>query len=124
LRSETSLVQTIGRAARNAEGEVIMYADSVTPSMERAINETERRRTVQQKYNEEHGITPKTIIKGVHDIIEIGSKADKDKPVSRMSKMEKEAEIKRLTSEMKQAAKMLEFELAAILRDKINKLRK
>ncbi len=124
LRSETSLVQTIGRAARNAEGEVIMYADSVTPSMERAINETERRRTVQQKYNEKHGITPKTIIKGVHDIIEIGSKADKDKPVSRMSKMEKEAEIKRLTSEMKQAAKMLEFELAAILRDKINKLRK
>ncbi len=124
LRSETSLVQTIGRAARNAEGTVIMYADSVTPSMERAIFETERRRTVQQKYNEEHGITPKTIIKDVHDIIEIGSKADKDKPVSRMSKMEKEAEIKRLTQEMKQAAKMLEFELAAILRDKINKLRK
>ena len=124
LRSETSLVQTIGRAARNAEGEVIMYADSVTPSMERAINETERRRTVQQRYNEEHGITPKTIIKGVHDIIEIGSKADKDKPKSKMSKMEKEAEIKRLTQEMKQAAKMLEFELAAILRDKINNLRK
>jgi len=124
LRSETSLVQTIGRAARNAEGEVIMYADSVTPSMERAINETERRRTVQQKYNQEHGITPKTIIKGVHDIIEIGSKADKDKPKSRMSKMEREAEIKRLTQEMKQAAKMLEFELAAILRDKINNLRK
>ena len=124
LRSETSLVQTIGRAARNAEGEVIMYADSVTPSMERAINETERRRTIQQKYNEEHGITPKTIIKGVHDIIEIGSKADKDKPKSKMSKMEREAEIKRLTQEMKQAAKMLEFELAAILRDKINDLRK
>lgn len=124
LRSETSLVQTIGRAARNAEGQVIMYADSVTPSMERAINETERRRTVQQKYNEEHGITPKTIIKEVHDIIEIGSKADKEKPLSRMSKMEREAEIKRLTNEMKQAAKMLEFELAAILRDKINRLRK
>ena len=124
LRSETSLVQTIGRAARNAEGQVIMYADSVTPSMERAINETERRRTVQQNYNEEHGITPKTIIKEVHDIIEIGSKADKEKPLSRMSKMEREAEIKRLTAEMKQAAKMLEFELAAILRDKINKLRK
>ena len=124
LRSETSLVQTIGRPARNAEGQVIMYADSVTPSMERAINETERRRTVQQKYNEEHGITPKTIIKEVHDIIEIGSKADKEKPLSRMSKMEREAEIKRLTAEMKQAAKMLEFELAAILRDKINKLRK
>ena len=124
LRSETSLVQTIGRAARNAEGEVIMYADSVTPSMERAINETERRRAVQQKYNEENEITPKTIIKGVHDIIEIGTKADREKPVSRMSKQEREAEIKRLTHEMKQAAKMLEFELAAILRDKINKLRK
>ena len=123
LRSETSLVQTIGRAARNAEGEVIMYADSVTPSMERAIFETERRRTIQQKYNEENGIIPKTIIKDVRDIIEIGSKADKEKPISKMSKLEKEAEIKRLTSEMKQAAKMLEFELAAILRDKINKLR-
>ena len=123
LRSETSLVQTIGRAARNAEGQVIMYADSVTPSMERAINETERRRTIQQKYNEENGITPKTIIKDVHDIIEIGAKADKEKPISRMSKMEREAEIKRLTAEMKQAAKMLEFELAAILRDKIAKLR-
>ena len=123
LRSETSLIQTIGRAARNAEGEVIMYADSVTPSMERAIFETERRRAIQQKYNEENGITPKTIIKDVRDIIEIGSKADKEKPVSRMSKMEKEAEIKRLTQEMKQAAKMLEFELAAILRDKIAKLR-
>ena len=123
LRSETSLVQTIGRAARNAEGEVIMYADSVTPSMERAIFETERRRTIQQKYNEENGIIPKTIIKDVRDIIEIGSKADKEKPISKMSKLEKDAEIKRLTSEMKQAAKMLEFELAAILRDKINKLR-
>ncbi len=124
LRSETSLVQTIGRAARNAEGMVIMYADSVTKSMERAIFETERRRAVQQKYNEDNGITPKTIIKDVHDIIEIGSKADKEKPLSKMSKMEKEAEIKRLTYEMKQAAKMLEFELAAVLRDKINKLRK
>ena len=123
LRSETSLVQTIGRAARNAEGQVIMYADAVTPSMERAIFETERRRAIQQKYNQENGIVPKTIIKDVRDIIEIGSKADKDKPISKMSKLEKEAEIKRLTSEMKQAAKMLEFELAAILRDKINKLR-
>ena len=124
LRSETSLVQTIGRAARNAEGTVIMYADSVTPSMERAISETERRRTIQQKYNDEHGITPKTIIKDVYDIIEIGSKVDKDKPVSKMSKLEREAEIKRLTNEMKQAAKILEFEHAAILRDKIEKLRK
>jgi len=124
LRSETSLVQTIGRAARNAEGTVIMYADSVTPSMERAISETERRRTIQQKYNDEHGITPKTIIKDVYDIIEIGSKVDRDKPVSKMSKLEREAEIKRLTNEMKQAAKILEFEHAAILRDKIEKLRK
>ena len=123
LRSETSLVQTIGRAARNAEGKVIMYADNVTPSMERAIFETERRRGVQQKYNIEHGITPKTIIKDVHDIIEIGTKVKDDKPVSRMSKLEREAEIKRLTNEMKQAAKILEFEHAAMLRDKINKLR-
>ena len=123
LRSETSLVQTIGRAARNAEGQVIMYADSVTPSMERAIFETERRRAIQQKYNKENGITPKTIIKDVYEILEIGQKVEKDKPVSRMSKMEREAEIKRLTNEMKQAAKILEFEHAAMLRDKINKLR-
>lgn len=123
LRSETSLVQTVGRAARNAGGEVIMYADSVTPSMERAITETERRRTIQKKYNEDHGITPKTIIKDVRDIIEIGSKVKNDKPVSKMSRPEREAEIKRLTNEMKQAAKILEFEHAAYLRDKINKLR-
>ena len=123
LRSETSLVQTVGRAARNAEGQVIMYADSVTPSMERAINETERRRAIQQKYNLDHGIVPKTIIKDVYDIIEIGTKVKGDKPISRMSKVEREAEIKRLTNEMKQAAKILEFEHAAMLRDKINKLR-
>lgn len=123
LRSETSLVQTIGRAARNAEGTVIMYADSVTPSMERAITETERRRAIQQKYNEENGITPKTIIKNVHEVLEIGTKV-KEKPVSKMSKIEREAEIKRLTKEMQAAAKILEFEYAATLRDKINKLRK
>ena len=123
LRSETSLVQTIGRAARNAEGTVIMYADNVTPSMERAIFETERRRKIQQKYNDEHGISPKTIIKDVRDIIEIGSKPKEEKPVSKMSRVEREAEIKRLTNEMKQAAKILEFEHAAFLRDKINKLR-
>ncbi len=123
LRSETSLVQTIGRAARNADGTVIMYADSVTPSMENAIRETERRRSIQQQYNEEHGIVPKTIVKDVRDIIEIGQKVDRNKPVSRMSKMEREAEIKRLTAEMKQAAKILEFEIAAQLRDKINRLR-
>ena len=124
LRSETSLVQTIGRAARNAEGQVIMYADSVTNSMERAITETERRRSIQQKYNEENGITPKTIIKNVHEIIEIGTKPKTDKAISKMSRMEREAEIKRLTYEMKQAAKILEFEHAAILRDKIEKLRR
>ena len=123
LRSETSLVQTIGRAARNAEGTVIMYADSVTPSMERAISETERRRAIQEKYNLENGITPKTITKDVHEILEIGTKV-KEKSVSKMSRAEREAEIKRLTVEMKQAAKILEFEYAATLRDKINKLRK
>ena len=123
LRSETSLVQTVGRAARNAEGQVIMYADSVTNSMERAISETERRRSIQQKYNEENGITPKTIIKNVHEIIEIGTKPKTDKAISKMSRLEREAEIKRLTYEMKQAAKILEFEHAAILRDKIEKLR-
>ena len=123
LRSETSLVQTIGRAARNAEGEVIMYADSVTDSMERAISETERRRDIQSRYNTEHGITPKTVIKDVRDIIEIGQKVKNEKPISKMSRLEKEAEIKRLTAEMKQAAKILEFEHAAYLRDKINKLR-
>ena len=123
LRSETSLVQTIGRAARNAEGEVIMYADTVTDSMERAIGETERRRDIQSRYNTEHGITPKTVIKDVRDIIEIGQKVKDEKPISKMSRIEKETEIKRLTAEMKQAAKILEFEHAAYLRDKINKLR-
>ncbi|MCQ2441131.1 MAG: excinuclease ABC subunit UvrB [Clostridia bacterium] len=123
LRSETSLVQTIGRAARNANGQVIMYADSVTPSMERAITETERRRTIQQKYNDEHGIIPKTIKKDVRDIIEIGSKVETDKPDSKLSRAEREALIKRLTEEMKQAAKILEFEHAAYLRDRINKLK-
>ena len=123
LRSETSLVQTIGRAARNAEGEFIMYADTVTDSMERAISETERRRDIQSRYNAEHGITPKTVIKDVRDIIEIGQKVKNEKPISKMSRIEKEAEIKRLTAEMKQAAKILEFEHAAYLRDKINKLR-
>jgi len=123
LRSETSLVQTIGRAARNANGEVIMYADSVTPSMERAISETERRRSIQQKYNVDNGITPQSIVKDVREIIEIGAKPKEEKSISKMSRLEREAEIKRLTYEMKEAAKILEFEHAAILRDKINKLR-
>ncbi len=124
LRSETSLVQTIGRAARNAEGTVIMYADCVTPSMERAITETERRRQKQMKYNEENGITPKTIVKDVHEIIEISAKSDDEKAISKMSRQEREAMITRLTAEMKAAAKILEFEHAAYLRDKIEKLRK
>ncbi|MBR5223472.1 MAG: excinuclease ABC subunit UvrB [Clostridia bacterium] len=122
LRSETSLVQTIGRAARNAEGTVIMYADSVTRSMENAIRETERRRAIQNEYNLKNGIVPKTIIKDVRDVLEIGSKV-KDLPVKNLSRAQREAEIKRLTAEMKQAAKILEFEYAAKLRDKINELR-
>ncbi|MEE1012330.1 MAG: helicase-related protein, partial [Acutalibacteraceae bacterium] len=124
LRSETSLVQTIGRAARNAQGTVIMYADCVTPSMERAITETERRRQKQMKYNEEHGIVPQTIVKDVHEIIEISAKGDEEKSISKMSKKEREAMIIRLTAEMKSAAKILEFEHAAYLRDKIEKLRR
>ena len=123
LRSETSLVQTIGRAARNANGEVIMYADSVTPSMERAITETLRRRKIQEKYNEEHGIIPKTIKKNVRQVLEITSKEKLDgKRKKRLSKKEREALIQSLTKEMKEAARMLEFEHAAYLRDKINEL--
>lgn len=124
LRSETSLIQTIGRAARNAEGKVIMYADSVTPSMERAITETDRRREKQMRYNEEHGIVPKTIVKDVRDVIEISSKSGDDKSLSKLSKKEREAMIIRLTAEMKAAAKILEFEHAAYLRDKIEKLKR
>ena len=125
LRSETSLVQTIGRAARNANGEVIMYADCVTPSMEKAITETLRRRTLQQKYNEEHGITPQTIKKSVRDVLEITSKEKVEgRSKKRLSKKEREALIQKLTAEMKEAAKLLEFEHAAYLRDKINELKK
>ena len=124
LRSETSLIQTIGRAARNSNGEVIMYADSVTPSMERAIEETLRRREKQMAYNEEHGIIPKTIIKDVSDVLEISAKADRsEKPDKQLSRIEREQLIKQLTNEMKAAAKILEFEHAAYLRDRIEKLR-
>lgn len=123
LRSETSLVQTIGRAARNAEGTVIMYADNVTRSMENAIKETERRRSIQKNYNEKNGIVPKTIVKNVHEIIEIGKKVDSETKGKKLSKAEKEVLIKQLTREMQQAAKILEFEHAAYLRDRINKLR-
>ena len=124
LRSETSLIQTIGRAARNAHGQVIMYADVVTRSMERAITETYRRREIQIKYNKEHGIVPQTIKKDIRGIIEISSKEDSPKKqAKRMSKAEKEQLIERLTKEMKQAAKILDFEHAAYLRDRIEKLR-
>lgn len=123
LRSERSLIQTIGRAARNVEGKVIMYADAVTESMERAITETERRRKIQMKYNEEHGIIPKTITKKVSDIIEISSRDDeKLRSKTKLSKAEREKLIAQLTKEMKAAAKLLEFEHAAYLRDKIKKL--
>lgn len=123
LRSETSLVQTIGRAARNAHGEVIMYADSVTPSMERAIEETVRRREKQMRYNEAHGITPKTIQKDVREILEISTHSDDKKPRKRMSERERQAMIAKLTAEMRAAAKLLEFEHAAMLRDKIAELK-
>lgn len=123
LRSETSLVQTIGRAARNAHGEVIMYADSVTPSMERAIEETVRRREKQMHYNEVHGITPKTIQKDVREILEISTHSDDKKPRKRMSERERQAMIAKLTAEMRAAAKLLEFEHAAMLRDKIQELK-
>ena len=122
LRSETSLIQTIGRAARNADGQVIMYADSVTPSMERAIKETERRRAKQKAYNEEHGIIPQTIKKDVREIIEISTHED-EKSTRRLTRAQREAMIKQLTAEMKAAAKILEFEHAAYLRDKIEKLK-
>ncbi len=124
LRSETSLIQTVGRAARNAKGRVIMYADSVTPSMERAITETERRRTIQSEYNRQHGIVPKTIIKDIRDVIEITPKQDGEKNTKLMSREQRDALIKRLTVEMKQAAKLLEFEHAAELRDRIERLKK
>ena len=128
LRSESSLIQTIGRAARNSHGQVIMYADSVTRSMESAINETERRRKIQLEYNEKHGIKPKTIIKDVRDVIKISSKSETDGKTSKqkqkqMSAAEKQALIEKLTVEMKNAAKLLEFEHAAYLRDRINELK-
>ena len=125
LRSETSLVQTIGRAARNAQGVVIMYADEVTPSMERAITETERRRGIQMAYNQAHGIVPTTIVKSIREGIEISDHKENAKQGGRrMSKAEREQLITRLTREMKEAARLLEFEHAAFLRDRIDKLRR
>ena len=127
LRSETSLVQTVGRAARNSEGRVIMYADSVTESMENAIRETYRRREIQMAYNKEHHITPQTIKKDVRDILEISTRDEvegkKGRRGKKLSHKEREALISKLTLEMKNAAKILEFEHAAYLRDKIAKLK-
>ncbi len=124
LRSERSLIQTVGRAARNADGMVIMYADSVTDSMKKTIVETNRRRSIQQNYNEEHGITPQTIIKKVNDIIEISTHTDDEmEMVGRLSREQRQEMIKQLTKEMHAASKLLEFEHAAFLRDQIKKLK-
>ena len=130
LRAETSLIQTVGRAARNSDGKVIMYADKITGSMERAIFETERRRKIQSEYNELHGIVPKTVVKGVRDLIEIGrseddisSKGKRKKSDAKLTVKEKEEMIEKLTKEMKEAARHLEFEKAAFLRDRISEIR-
>ena len=127
LRSETSLIQTIGRAARNADGLVIMYADEITPSMRSAMDETERRRTIQDAYNKEHGIVPKPIIKGVREVLEISKPAEgetiRGRKKRKLSEQERAAEIAKLEKEMKEAAKMLEFEYAAVLRDRIIELK-
>lgn len=122
LRSEISLVQTIGRAARNSSGKVIMYADGMTGSMERAINETRRRRGIQQAYNEKHGITPKTIVKEIRAPLEITVKKDGGKGEQELTPEAKKKLIDRLTAEMKRAAKDLDFETAAALRDRIRRL--
>ncbi len=129
LRSETSLIQTIGRAARNTEGHVIMYADRITDSMNKAITETNRRRAIQQAYNEAHGITPKTIQKAVRDLISISEAADKSeesfiKDAESMSYKELNTTIRKLTKQMHSAAAELDFEKAAMLRDKIMELKK
>jgi excinuclease ABC subunit B len=128
LRSETSLIQTIGRAARNAEGMVVMYADTVTPSMQRAIDETARRREIQDAFNKEHGIVPKTVIKSVRDLLDISAQDEEDTAEKRgeiqgLTKQQKAEKIAKLEKEMRDAAKMLEFELAAALRDQIIELR-
>ena len=125
LRSETALIQTIGRAARNAEGLVILYADSITPSMRRAMDETERRRAKQDAYNKAHGITPRTIIKSVRDVIDLSNDAPREYNAeeAQLTKVQRMELIAKLEKQMKEAAKMLEFEYAAELRDRIIKLR-
>ena len=122
LRSETSLIQTVGRAARNVNGHVLMYADSITRSMKGAIDETNRRREIQMKYNEEHGITPESVKKRVAEVIEIGKRA-KPTEKKKLSRLERDKLIEQLTAEMRAAAKTLEFEKAAYLRDRIHELR-
>ena len=128
LRSETSLIQTIGRAARNAEGHVIMYADKITDSMRVAIDETNRRRDIQMKYNKEHGITPKTIIKAVRDLISISKEVDKKIRILRRSRINgsegNSQLIDKLTKKMQKAAADFDFESAIEFRDKIADLRK
>ena len=129
LRSETSLIQTIGRAARNAEGHVIMYADTMTDSMKGAISETERRRAVQEAYNKEHGITPTTIQKGVRDLITISKEVARtearfEKDPESMSRKELEKLIKQVEKQMRAAAAELNFEMAAELRDRMMELKK
>lgn len=137
LRAERSLIQTIGRAARNENGKVIMYADEITGSMERAISETNRRRRIQHEYNEKHGITPHTVVKGIRDVIDISARSDDSDDgadairgakrsraeAKKMTKSEREATIERMTRQMKEAARSLDFELAAFLRDRIRELR-
>ena len=129
LRSETALIQTIGRAARNADGMVILYADTITPSMRRAMDETQRRREKQDAFNKAHGIVPRTIIKSVRDLLDISAQDDSKTDAQRrgeiksMTKQQKAEQIARLEKQMKEAAKMLEFELAAALRDQIIELR-
>jgi excinuclease ABC subunit B len=129
LRSETSLIQTVGRAARNADGRVIMYADNMTESMRRAISETNRRREIQQQYNEDHGITPTTIKKAVRELIAISKAANTggvalEKDVESMSDKELEKLIKELNKKMHRAAAELNFEEAAVIRDQITNIRR
>ena len=129
LRSETALIQTIGRAARNADGMVILYADTITPSMRRAMDETQRRREKQDAFNKAHGIVPRTIIKSVRDLLDISAQDDSKTDAQRrgeiksMTRQQKAEQIARLEKQMKEAAKLLEFELAAALRDQIIELR-
>ena len=126
LRSETSLIQTIGRAARNAEGRVLLYADKITPAMRAAMDETARRRQIQDAYNKEHGIVPKTIVKSVRDLIEISATPTperKGKSGVKMTKQELQRQIEKLEKNMREAARMMEYEYAAVLRDEIIRLR-